>query len=111
MLQTLFLRTQATIGIATITAVNSNGNSTVISANPQFPGLVSVGDLISYTSTDTAQSFTDPVFATVQSVSDTSIVISGVTTVTGICQGRLPETGTRIEVTDESSCNTTFRIK
>jgi hypothetical protein len=92
--------TQATIGIATITAVNSDGNSTVISANPQFPGLVSVGDLISYTSTDTAQSFTDPVFATVQSVADTSIVISGVTTVTGICQGRLPETGTRIEVTD-----------
>ena len=62
--------------------------------------MVSVGDLISYTSTDTAQSFTDPVFATVQSMDDTSIVISGVTTVTGICQGRLPETGTRIEVTD-----------
>ena len=91
---------QSTIGIATITAVNSSGESTVISANPQFPGLVSVGDLISYTSTDTAQSFTDPVFATVQSVADTSIVISGVTTVSGICQGRLPETGTRIEVSD-----------
>ena len=91
---------QATIGIATITAVNSSGNSTVISANPQFPGLVSVGDLVSYTSTDTNQSFTDPVFATVQSVSDASIVISGVTTVTGICEGRLPTTGTRIEVTD-----------
>ena len=91
---------QATIGIATITAVDSNGESTVISANPQFPGLVSVGDLISYTSTDTNQSFTDPVFATVQSVADASIVISGVTTVTGICEGRLPTTGTRIEVTD-----------
>ena len=92
--------TQATIGIATITAVNSSGNSTVISANPRFPGLVSVGDLVSFTSTDTAQSFTDPVFATVQSVADASIVISGVTTVSGICQGRLPETGTKIEVTD-----------
>jgi len=92
--------TDSTIGIATISTVNASGESTVISANPQFPGLVSVGDLVSYTSTDINQSFTDPVFATVQTVNDASIVISGVTTVTGICEGRLPTTGTRIEVTD-----------
>ena len=90
----------ASIGIATITAVNSSGESTVISANPKFPGLLEVGDLVSYTSTDTAQSFTDPVFARVTTINDADIVITGVTTVSGICQGRLPETGTRIEVTD-----------
>jgi hypothetical protein len=92
--------TQSKIGIATITAVNSSGESTIISTNPQFPGVISVGDLISYTSTDTAQSFTDPVFATVKTVNTESVVVSGVTTVTGVCQGRLPETGSKIEVTD-----------
>ena len=92
--------TRSTIGIATITAVNASGESTIISTNPQFPGIVSVGDLISYTSTDTAQSFTDPVFATVKTVNTSDIVVTGVTTVSGICQGRLPETGSRIEVSN-----------
>jgi hypothetical protein len=92
--------TESTIGIATISTVNASGESTIISANPLFPSLISVGDLISYTTTDVAQSFTDPVFAQVKTVNDANIVVAGVTTVSGICQGRLPETGSRIEVTD-----------
>ena len=93
--------TKFEVGIATITSVDNNGISTVTSTNPLFPGqVVSVGDLISFTSTDTAQSFTDPVFARVETVSTSNITVSGITTVSGIAQGRLPETSPRIEVTD-----------
>jgi hypothetical protein len=90
----------APIGVADITTVNASGESTITSTASKFPALLEVGDLVSYTSTDTAQTFTDPVFARVKTVNDSNVVVVGVTTVTGICQGRLPETAGGISVSD-----------
>ena len=88
------------IGVADITRVNSSGESTITSAASKFPGLLKVDDLVSYTSTDTAQTFTEPVFARVKTVNTSNVVVVGVTTVSGVCQGRLPETSGGISVSD-----------
>ena len=74
------------VGIATISTFSS-GISTVTSPNVLFPGnIVKKDNLISYSDT----SLSDPIFAKVVSVGNTTITISGVTTVTGIAQGKLP---------------------
>ena len=74
------------VGIATISSISS-GISTVTSPNILFPGnSVKKDNLISYSDA----SLSNPVFAKVISVGTTTITISGVTTVTGIAQGKLP---------------------
>ena len=74
------------VGIATISSFSS-GISTVTSPNILFPGnSVKKDNLISYSDA----SMSNPVFAKVISVGTTTITISGVTTVTGIAQGKLP---------------------
>jgi hypothetical protein len=74
------------VGISTISTISS-GISTVTSPNILFPGnSVKKDNLISYSDI----SLSDPVFAKVVSVGNTTITISGVTTVTGIAQGKLP---------------------
>ena len=75
------------VGIATISASSSSGIGTVTSPNILFPGnIVKKDNLISYSDA----SLSNPVFAKVVSVGNTTITISGVTTVTGIAQGKLP---------------------
>ena len=83
------------VGIATVSPGLTNGQSTVRSANPLFPGNIVIGDVISYT--DIASS-DDPIFAKVESVATNSITISGVTTVSGVADGKLP--GSALNVTD-----------
>jgi hypothetical protein len=74
------------VGLATISTFSS-GISTVTSPNILFPGnSVKKDNLISYSDA----SLSNPVFAKVISVGTTTITISGVTTVTGIAQGKLP---------------------
>ena len=74
------------VGLATISTFSS-GISTVTSPNILFPGnIVKKDNLISYSDA----SLSNPVFAKVISVGTTTITISGVTTVTGISQGKLP---------------------
>ena len=74
------------VGLATISTFSS-GISTVTSPNILFPGnSVKKDNLISYSDA----SMSNPVFAKVISVGTTTITISGVTTVTGIAQGKLP---------------------
>ena len=81
------------IGIATISAL-SGGISTVYSSNPQFPGKnIRAKNIIKYSGGSS-----DPVFAKVVSVGSTSITISGVTTITGIVEGKLPSS--TLNVTD-----------
>jgi len=84
------------VGIATISTFSSgSGISTVTSPNILFPGnSVKKDNLISYSDA----SLSNPVFAKVVSVGTTTITISGVTTVTGIAQGKLPTT--TLSVTD-----------
>jgi len=86
--------TDFSVGIATISPLSS-GISTVFSPNSLFPGtVVKVGNLVQYSD----QSVSEPVTAKVVSVNTTSITISGVTTVTGIVNGKLPSSA--LSVTD-----------
>ena len=73
------------IGSVNITQ-SSGGISTVTSPNINFIGIVTVGNLVSYTN----PGFSTVSFAKVQNVSQKSISIIGVTTVNGICDGGLP---------------------
>ena len=63
-----------------------NGISTVTAGNYNFIPNINVGNLVSFTN----PGFSTSTIARVESVSESSITISGVTTVTGVCEGRLP---------------------
>jgi hypothetical protein len=74
------------IGIASISP-ESSGISTLTSPISSFPGnLVREGNLITYSDT----LLSDPVYAKIISVSSNSITISGVSTVLGVAEGKLP---------------------
>jgi hypothetical protein len=83
------------VGIVTVSpASGANYISTVRTANPNFPGpptnpLVRENDLVSFT--DIAISPTDPIYGRVTSVSENDITITGITSVSGIVDGKLPE--------------------
>ena len=82
------------VGIATISQF-SGGISTVVSPNIFFPGnIVKKDNIISYSDT----SLSDPILAKVISVGSTAITITGVSTVSGIAEGKLPLS--TLEVTD-----------
>ena len=68
----------------------SAGISTVTNTDPNkfFTGIATVGNIVQYT--DPTSSTSIPSFARVESVSQSSLTISGVTTVSGICYGGLP---------------------
>jgi len=70
----------AYLGISTVTSTD---------ATKYFVGVATVGNLVSYTNTNISGVSTAS-FARVESVSQHSITISGVTTVAGICEGGLP---------------------
>jgi len=76
------------IGNASITpGDNTTGLSTITSPDiASFAGIVTTGNLIKYTiSTNDV-----PSFARVTAVSQTSLVVTGVTTVSGVCEGSVP---------------------
>jgi len=90
------------VGIASISG-SSSGISTVVSTNLYFSEkVVKVGNIVKY-SNDLGS---DPVYARVESVNEDSITISGVTTVSGINQGGLSTSVTR--VTDLTILDTTL---
>ena len=66
------------------------GISTVTSTDPTkfFIGIATVGNIVEYTNSG----LNTTSYARVESVSQHSLTISGVTTVTGICEGGLPST-------------------
>jgi len=83
------------VGIVTVSPASGAGYiSTVRTANKNFPGpatnpLVRENDLVSFT--DISVSPTDPIYGRVTSVGLNDITITGVTTVSGIADGKLPE--------------------
>ena len=83
------------IGEVNISAATTSGASLGISTvtftdpNKFFSGIATVGNLVSYTNTSISGVNTTS-YARVESVSQHSLTISGVTTVTGICEGGLP---------------------
>jgi hypothetical protein len=94
--------TKFNVGIALISS-ESSGVSTITSPNISFPGnLVKEGNIISYSDT----SLSDPVYATVVSVGSTNVTISGVSTVSGVAEGKLPSAD--LEVTDLKVLSTTL---
>ena len=70
----------------------SAGISTITSPTVAFPGIVTTGNLIQYT----RPNFTVKSFAKVDEVLTNSIIVSGVTTVTGVCDGGLPSSSTDV---------------
>ncbi len=84
------------IGEVNVSAATTSGTSlgiaTVTSTDKSkfFIGIATVGNLVSYTNTNISGGET-PSFARIESVSQNSLTISGVTTVTGICEGGLPQ--------------------
>jgi hypothetical protein len=70
------------------------GLSTVSSNIPQFSGVINVGDLVSYTE----QGKLYPTYSKVTSVTATTLTLSGITSVTGVCDGGLPNSN--ISVSD-----------
>ncbi len=94
------------IGIATISGhviddtllgYPSASISTVRSTNPQFPGQLKVGNILQFSSNQTSE-YDEPILANVVSVGSTHVVITGVNTVTGVADGKLP--ASVIEVSD-----------
>ena len=76
-----------TVGVSSIGAVDgATGISVISSTNSQFPGKIKVGNLLKFSN----QTSSDSVFASVVSVGSSLISVSGVTTVTGVCDGGLP---------------------
>lgn len=73
------------IGQVRITG-ESSGISTVTSSNVLFVGIATVGNLVAFSNPGLSTN----TFAKIESVTPNSITISGVTTVTGICDGALP---------------------
>jgi hypothetical protein len=77
----------ATIGVASVTKVDSMGISTVTSSNKLFPGNIKVNSLLQYSDISISD---DPITAKVVSVGSSHITVTGVTTVTGVVSGNLP---------------------
>jgi len=73
------------VGIASISPV-SGGISTVRSTYPYFPGTTKVGNVVRFTDVTSV----DPIYAQVVGVTTNSLTISGITTVAGICNNKLP---------------------
>ncbi len=80
------------IGIASISAYS--GVCTITTPTTTWPGIVTTGNLIQYA----IPGLTDISYAKVDSVNTNSIVVSGVSTITGFVDGGLPSSTT--EVTD-----------
>ena len=102
------------VGVATVGMVtHSNNQSIVKSANPNFPGITTVGNLIQYTDLTYSE---DPIMARVVSVGSSHVYVTGVTTVTGVVDGTLPKTSVKstsdlkvlTSLLDQSSDNTLF---
>jgi hypothetical protein len=77
--------TSRIIGEATISG-SSSGISTITIPLASFPGIVTTGNLIQYN----RPGFTTKTFSIIEQVFTNSVVISGITTVPGICDGGLP---------------------
>ena len=94
----------ANIGVATITphrydsalsGYPSGSISTVRSTNPLFPGDIKVGNILQFSPSQTSE-FNDPILASVVSVGTTHVVMTGVHTVSGVADGKLPDVITQV---------------
>ena len=83
--------TDTSVGYSSITARSSTGISTIsvsLSSNFSFINNVKIDGLVRYTVSGSAT----PTYSRVVSVSNKSIIVTGITSVTGICEGSSPAT-------------------
>ena len=84
------------VGLASITALSTSGISSIslnsAGSDFAFTNKVKVGGLVKYTISGN----TVPTFNKVVSVSANSVVVTGITTVTGICEGSPPSTASSV---------------
>ena len=92
------------IGIATLspTAWDSSLSgypsgtiSSIRSTNPLFPGDIKVGNILKFSPAETSP-YNEPIMASVVSVGTTHVVVTGVNTVTGVADGKLPAVTTQV---------------
>jgi hypothetical protein len=92
------------IGIATITphrydvgllGYPSRSISTCRSTNPLFPGNIKVGNILKFSPSETSV-YNEPIMASVVSVGTTHVVVTGVNTVSGVADGKLPSVITQV---------------
>jgi hypothetical protein len=83
------------VGVSSISG-ESGGVSTVTSVNTRFPSNISVGNIVRFSNGTSS----DPAFASVVSVASSAIVVSGVTTVAGVADGKLPASQTDLSAFD-----------
>ena len=93
---------QFIFGSAVITEVNGKtGLSTITSGNPQFPGKLKVGNLLSFGGLDDNLKS----LVKVTEVGASSISVTGVATVSGVTEGQLPKQGTTGVTTSSTGGN------
>ena len=81
------------VGVATVGVDSGSLGTKVQSTNPNFPGITTIGNLISYSDLAVSE---DPILARVISVDATSVTVVGVTTVAGVFNGGLPTPATGV---------------
>ncbi len=81
------------VGVATVGVDKGAAGTKIQSTNPNFPGITTIGNLISYSDLAISE---DPILARVISVGTDNVTVVGVTTVSGICNGGLPTTASGI---------------
>ena len=77
------------VGVATVGVDKGAAGTKIQSTNPNFPGITTIGNLISYSDLAISE---DPILSRVISVGTDNVTVVGVTTVSGICNGGLPTT-------------------
>ena len=81
------------VGVATVGVDKGAAGTKIQSSNPNFPGITTIGNLISYSDLAISE---DPILSRVISVGTDNVTVVGVTTVSGICNGGLPTTASGI---------------
>ena len=81
------------VGVATVGVDKGAAGTKIQSTNPNFPGITTIGNLISYSDLAISE---DPILSRVISVGTDNVTVVGVATVSGICNGGLPTTASGI---------------
>ena len=69
--------------------------SSIRSTNPLFPGDIKIGNIVKFSPAETSV-YNEPIMASVVSVGTTHVVVTGVNTVTGVADGKLPAVTTQV---------------
>ena len=86
------------VGVATVGVDKGAAGTKIQSTNPNFPGITTIGNLISYSDLAISE---DPILSRVISVDATSVLVVGVTTVSGVFNGGLPTTASGVSTVNQ----------